>query len=400
MKNLTEENFTLDEYVFFKMKGYPWWPGYINDIQNINKKKIYFIADSFTNTVSKISDNKSIIKFEENIENITSNAKGKKYINSIVNSIESYFQGKKIPKKYEIIIKELKEGKNTEKNKENINNKEEEKEIKKNKEEKINKKEKDKDKEKEKEENKISNKNNYLLNRKRKPTISNDEENIKKEKKIKKIEKKVEIKETKEIKVKKESPKKEEEPIKKKKVKLEGLEKIKEEIKEKERREEEKKKEQKEKEKNEEKKEKKEPPKEVLNEEIIESVSSSTSENKDKNIMIKSYKNFDFYQIVKYLKRIAEYLDKNQKEGRNSYFSMEDKKNFIKVMEYLNSKEMDDPIQFFKTTNIGNYINYINEKTKIKEFKELTKKFLEINREKIELQLFVENTLDMKDINF
>ena len=401
MKNLTEENYALDEYVFFKMKGYPWWPGYITDIQNINKKKIYYIADSFTNTVSKISDNKSIIKFEANIESVTSNAKGKKYINSLVNSIESYFIGKKIPKKYEIIIKELKEGKNTEKNKENINNKEEEKEIKKNKEEKNNKKEKTINKDKDREENKISNKNNYLLNRKRKPTINNDKENIKNDNKIKKIEKKVEIKETKEIKVKKESPKKEEEFVKKKKkVKLEGLEKIKEEIREKERREEQRMKEQREKEKNEEKKEKKEPPKEVLNEEVTESVSSSTSENKDKNIMIKSYKNFDFYQIVKYLKRIAEYLDKNQKEGRNSYFSVEDKKNFIKVMEYLNSKEMDDPIQFLKTTNIGNYINYINEKTKIKEFKELTKKFLENNSEKIKFQLFVEKTLNIKDINF
>jgi len=399
MKNLTEEKYALDEYVFFKMKGYPWWPGYITDIQNINKKKVYYIADSFTNTVSKISDNKSIIKFEANIENVTSNAKGKKYINSLVNSIESYFIGKKIPKKYEIIIKELKEGKNTEKNKENINNKEEEKEIKKNKEEKNYKKEKTINKDKK--ENKISNKNNYLLNRKRKPTINNDKENIKNDNKIKKIEKKVEIIETKEIKVKKESPKKEEEFVKKKKkVKLEGLEKIKEEIREKERREEQRMKEQREKEKYEEKKEKKEPPKEVLNEEVTESVSSSTSENKDKNIMIKSYKNFDFYQIVKYLKRIAEYLDKNQKEGRSSYFSVEDKKNFIKVMEYLNSKEMDDPIQFLKTTNIGNYINYINEKTKIKEFKELTKKFLENNSEKIKFQLFVEKTLNIKDINF
>ena len=403
MKNLTEEKYSLEEYVFFKMKGYPWWPGYITDIQNLNKKKIYYIVDSFTNTVSKISDNKNIEKFEENIENVTSNAKGKKYINSLVNSIISYFQGKKMPKKFEIIIKELKEGKNTDKNKENINNKEERKEIKKNKEEKINKKEKDI--EKEKEENKISTKNNYLLNKKRKLIINNNEKNIKKENKIKKTENKVDTKETKEIKKKKESPKKDEElDKKKKKVKLEGLEKIKEEIKEKERREEEKKKEMKEKEneKKEEKKEKKDPQKESLNEEneeITESVSSSTSENKEKNIMIKSYKNFDFYQIVKYLKRIAEYLDKNQKEGRNSYFSIEDKKNFIKVMEYLNSKEIDDPKLILKTTNIGNYINYINEKTKIKEFKELTNKFLEINRQKIQLQLFLENALNMNETN-
>ena len=118
--------------------------------------------------------------------------------------------------------------------------------------------------------------------------------------------------------------------------------------------------------------------------------------------MIKNYKNFDFYQIVKYLKRIALYLDKNQKEGKDSYFTIEDKKNFVTVMEYLNKKDMNDTIQFLKITNIGNYINYINKKTKIKEFKELTKKFLESNSQKIQLQLLVENAVNINDddINF
>ena len=115
--------------------------------------------------------------------------------------------------------------------------------------------------------------------------------------------------------------------------------------------------------------------------------------------MIKNYKNLDFYQIVKYLKRIAQYLDKNQKEGKESHFTIEDKKNFIKVMEYLNKKEMNDTIQFLKTTNIGNYINYIHEKTKIKEFKDLTKKFLVLNYKKIEMQLLVQNIVDINDIN-
>ena len=114
--------------------------------------------------------------------------------------------------------------------------------------------------------------------------------------------------------------------------------------------------------------------------------------------MIKIYKNFDFYQIVKYLKRIAEYLNKNQKEGKSSYFTIEDKKNFINLMEYLNSIETNDTIEFLEITKIGNYINYINEKTTIKEFKELTQKFLENNSTKIQLQLFIENTLDIKGI--
>ena len=55
MKNSSEEKFNKEDYVFFKMKGYPWWPGYITDIEKSNKKQIYTIADPFTNTLSKIT---------------------------------------------------------------------------------------------------------------------------------------------------------------------------------------------------------------------------------------------------------------------------------------------------------------------------------------------------------
>ena len=402
MKNSSEEKFNREDYVFFKMKGYPWWPGYITDIEKSNKKQIYTIADPFTNTLSKINDIKSIIKFEENIESIASKAKGKKYINSIITSIETYFEGRKIPEKFNKIIKDLKNGNSFDKNitNENINNVKDKNDINnfssRNNEEKHDKNE---------------NKNEYLLNKKRKP-LKDENINNKKETKIKKLEPNQNISELKEPKDPKTSPNKENDlNKKKKKPKLEGLEKIKEDLKEKERREQEKLKEQREKELKEKEKEEKNDQKKIIknskeltdkysdSEEMEEPSISSSSELKENNIMIKNYKNLDFYQIVKYLKRIAQYLDKNQKEGKESHFTIEDKKNFIKVMEYLNKKEMNDTIQFLKTTNIGNYINYIHEKTKIKEFKDLTKKFLVLNYKKIEMQLLVQNIVDINDIN-
>ena len=402
MKNSSEEKFNREDYVFFKMKGYPWWPGYITDIEKSNKKQIYTIADPFTNTLSKINDIKSIIKFEENIESIASKAKGKKYINSIIASIETYFEGRKIPEKFNKIIKNLKNGNSFDKNitNENINNVKDKNDINdfssRNNEEKHDKNE---------------NKNEYLLNKKRKP-LKDENINNKKETKIKKLEPNQNISELKEPKDPKTSPNKENDlNKKKKKPKLEGLEKIKEDLKEKERREQEKLKEQREKELKEKEKEEKNDQKKIIknskeltdkysdSEEMEEPSISSSSELKENNIMIKNYKNLDFYQIVKYLKRIAQYLDKNQKEGKESHFTIEDKKNFIKVMEYLNKKEMNDTIQFLKTTNIGNYINYIHEKTKIKEFKDLTKKFLVLNYKKIEMQLLVQNIVDINDIN-
>ena len=402
MKNSSEEKFNKEDYVFFKMKGYPWWPGYITDIEKSNKKQIYTIADPFTNTLSKINDIKSIIKFEENIESIASKAKGKKYINSIIASIETYFEGRKIPEKFNKIIKDLKNGNSFDKNitNENINNVKDKNDI-----------NNSSSRNNEEKHDKNENKNEYLLNKKRKP-LKDENINNKKETKIKKLEPNQNISELKEPKDPKTSPNKENDlNKKKKKPKLEGLEKIKEDLKEKERREQEKLKEQREKELKEKEKEDKNDQKKIIknskeltdkysdSEEMEEPSISSSSELKENNIMIKNYKNLDFYQIVKYLKRIAQYLDKNQKEGKESHFTIEDKKNFIKVMEYLNKKEMNDTIQFLKTTNIGNYINYIHEKTKIKEFKDLTKKFLVLNYKKIEMQLLVQNIVDINDIN-
>lgn len=402
MKNSSEEKFNREDYVFFKMKGYPWWPGYITDIEKSNKKQIYTIADPFTNTLSKINDIKSIIKFEENIESIASKAKGKKYINSIIASIETYFEGRKIPEKFNKIIKDLKNGNSFDKNitNENINNVKDKNDI-----------NDSSSRNNEEKHDKNENKNEYLLNKKRKP-LKDENINNKKETKIKKLEPNQNISELKEPKDPKTSPNKENDlNKKKKKPKLEGLEKIKEDLKEKERREQEKLKEQREKELKEKEKEEKNDQKKIIknskeltdkysdSEEMEEPSISSSSEIKENNIMIKNYKNLDFYQIVKYLKRIAQYLDKNQKEGKESHFTIEDKKNFIKVMEYLNKKEMNDTIQFLKTTNIGNYINYIHEKTKIKEFKDLTKKFLVLNYKKIEMQLLVQNIVDINDIN-
>ena len=126
MKISLDEKYEIGQYIFFKLKGYPWWPGQIINIESHSKKDTYLCGDSSTNTISKISDKKCIAKFEDNIEYVIRNIKNKKYIDSIIVGIENVFEGKKMPKKYEKIIKDLnyiKEGKKiSDKNKENTNN--------------------------------------------------------------------------------------------------------------------------------------------------------------------------------------------------------------------------------------------------------------------------------------
>ena len=110
MKLSSSDSFKINEYVFSKLKGYPWWPGQIIEIDKIGKKYIYKCADSYTKTISKVTDNKNIAKFEDNVEYVLKNQKGKKLIVAVSSTIENMFEGKKIPKKYKKILDEIKEG--------------------------------------------------------------------------------------------------------------------------------------------------------------------------------------------------------------------------------------------------------------------------------------------------
>jgi hypothetical protein len=145
MKISSNDAFEINEFVFSKLKGYPWWPGQIINIEKIGKKLIYQCADPYTKTISKIADSKCIAKFEDNIDYILKNPKGKKHLYSISTAIESYFDGKKIPKKYKTILEDIKsqykEENNINNNKELTNSKEmDEKEKKEKEKEKKNKK--------------------------------------------------------------------------------------------------------------------------------------------------------------------------------------------------------------------------------------------------------------------
>ena len=513
-------SFELNDFVFSKLKGYPWWPGQIIKIEKNGKKIVYHCADSYSNTISKISDIKNIVKFEDNIDYILNNTKGKKHLDAISMAIETLFEGKKMPKKYKKILEDIKNGNysgentplnSTEKKKsEEIDSKEKKKKktLSEKKEEKSSNKDSnnisiDESKEKENETKKIKSKevknvkdsNNidkdyeridYLLNKKRKHETYNDNmnSNSKSNKSVdsknKKIEKKKEnnyqVLETKKeeeekvkIKNKENEKKKEKEKIKEikdskeKKTKTEkndnskdnNIKMTQEEIKnQKEEKQKDKDKENKLKAKNKDNKkeektieiikeiidvnDKKEEEKEIdesnkmdieknyknINklkmegynkDKIIKEKEKETKIEKDEeegsyesisinssnlaeNDKIKKYKNYDFYQIVKYLKRIALVLDKSLKEGKNPYFSIEEKKDFICLMDYLNNIEISDTIKFLKMTNIGNYINYINQNSNIKEFKDATKKFIENSSQKISLQLFVEKMI-INDLN-
>ena len=69
MKISEGDTFEINEFVFSKLKGYPWWPGQIIQIDKNGKKIIYHCADPYTNTISRITDNKCIAKFEDNMLN-------------------------------------------------------------------------------------------------------------------------------------------------------------------------------------------------------------------------------------------------------------------------------------------------------------------------------------------
>ena len=188
MKISENNTYEINEIVFSKLKGFPWWPGQIISIEKNGKKITYHCADPYTQTISKITDNKNIAKFEENIDYIVKNPKGKKHINSITTSIETFFEGKKMPKKYKKYLEDLKKENIGENNPNSPVEKKTSKEI----EEKHKKEIKNKNKKGEKKEENNSNEN----------FISIDED--KKEKEVKKINNNGKNKETKKEKNEKE----------------------------------------------------------------------------------------------------------------------------------------------------------------------------------------------------
>ena len=40
-----DQNFHLEELVWAKVKGFPWWPGYISRLDSYNKYEIVFLGD-------------------------------------------------------------------------------------------------------------------------------------------------------------------------------------------------------------------------------------------------------------------------------------------------------------------------------------------------------------------
>jgi len=62
-----EDTFKLKELCWAKIKGYPWWPGIIRNIYNLNGEEFYFVAYLCENNGSVLNRN-AIKKWESNYE--------------------------------------------------------------------------------------------------------------------------------------------------------------------------------------------------------------------------------------------------------------------------------------------------------------------------------------------
>jgi hypothetical protein len=82
------ENFNVGEVVWAKIRGYPWWPGYIRGIEDDNKEKKFVVQFIGDNTFSNIPK-KQLGKFEKEYE-IHSNTKKKDLKESIKIALDMY----------------------------------------------------------------------------------------------------------------------------------------------------------------------------------------------------------------------------------------------------------------------------------------------------------------------
>jgi len=82
------ENFNVGEVVWAKIRGYPWWPGYIKGIEDDNKEKKYIVQFIGDNTFSNIPK-KQLAKFEKEYD-VHSNTKKKDLKESIKIALDMY----------------------------------------------------------------------------------------------------------------------------------------------------------------------------------------------------------------------------------------------------------------------------------------------------------------------
>ena len=308
-----DDIFQLEEHVFSKLKGFPWWPGKIINItyDNKNLKNIIYECHDFnSNTISVIKDKKFIAKFEINCETVFNNTKRKNHLEAIAQAILSYFEEKEeIPKKFQKILEQISTFSGNNKNKKND------------------------------EEDNIS-------------VVSNNESSIEN------------VPDKKLLGYKREKEK-EKKPVEKPKVK--------------------------------EKKDEIKITDIKNNEEKENELKKEESEDENDKIEIKKYKNLSFLEIIKYLKRTSKYINnwnnQNENDKKNNILSYEEKNDFLNLMSYLNKIEVEDTIKFLKMTNIGNYINFINKNVNDSDIKTFTKKFLDVNSDKIAIQSYVEKTI-------
>jgi len=120
------ENFNVGEVVWAKIRGYPWWPGYIRGIEDDNKEKKFIVQFIGDNTFSNIPK-KQLAKFEKEYD-IHSNTKKKDLKESIKIALDMYKNKKGIDfleKSHNLLKRKFKKDNDDDDNSENsssINN--------------------------------------------------------------------------------------------------------------------------------------------------------------------------------------------------------------------------------------------------------------------------------------
>ena len=96
----SNNNFLIGEIVWAKIRGYPWWPATVSEINDENKEKKYicnFIGDNSHASLFK----RDLAKFEKELDNF-SQTKKKDLLSAINEAKSLYFEDINIMKKNQV----------------------------------------------------------------------------------------------------------------------------------------------------------------------------------------------------------------------------------------------------------------------------------------------------------
>lgn len=91
-----QPEYSVAEVVWAKIRGYPWWPGIVNSVQNDDPEEVIFKVSFFGDTTHAFLDETKVAKFEANFTQYEAEGRNSKKLLRSIAEAEAHLKENKI----------------------------------------------------------------------------------------------------------------------------------------------------------------------------------------------------------------------------------------------------------------------------------------------------------------